>query len=120
MKKKALLLMLFCMFISTNALSQVSCGVAAAIDLDCLRIEEGFCEAQGDFRLAGCSRVEQRCEENVRNSQDLCVFLTGEAFQRCMFDVMAADDRCYWLQLECNYEALDSYYECLLDIDCEE
>jgi hypothetical protein len=37
MKKKALLLMLFFMFISTNAVAQVSCGaVEPAVDQQCL------------------------------------------------------------------------------------
>ena len=144
MKKKALLLMLFIMFISTNALSQVSCGVAAAIDQDCLDRAEEICEARRALRSASCPLEKEECEDiarfkkqqcdnNVDQKERLCVFLSGAAFQSCMLDVMYAEDACssaarsdenacYWVELHCNYEALDSYYECQEQalIDCEE
>ncbi len=144
MTKKAILLMLFFMFISTNAVSQVSCGAyeAAAVDLDCLDRAEEICEARRVLRQGSCPLEKEECEDiarfredrcmdNVRN-WDICVQQGGD-FTVCMLEAMAAEEvcssqaksdknTCYWVELHCNYEVLDRYYDCQEKAlsDCEE
>ncbi len=144
MTKKALLLMLFFMFISTNAVSQVSCGAyeAAAVDQDCLDDREEICEGRMVLRQVSCPLEKEECEDIARFREDRCMddvrgwdicVLSGGDFDICMLEAMAADEACssqaksdkntcYWVELHCNYEVAERYLDCWAKAlsDCEE
>jgi hypothetical protein len=143
MKKKALLLMLFFMFISTNAVSQVlSCGTVrvAAVDQDCLDLLLPLCEEEYLFYLGSCAPTRDRCDrlcyidsdtcnDRCEDLSDLSYVRTGDwmtssyEFFMCTDDCDNTDKRCRELcanqEGNCRYVAEEKRFACIRAANAE-
>ena len=141
MKKKALLLMLFFMFISTNAVSQVSCGTAEpAVDQQCLTSLLRLCEDEYLFYLGSCNPTRDRCEsfcdldsnycnDDCEDLSDLC-YVTTRDWMTCSYEFFMCTDRCDNVEDRCmevcanqggncRYVAGEKYFACQRNANTE-
>jgi hypothetical protein len=117
MKKKALLLMLFFMFISTNAVAQVSCGaVEPAVDQQCLDFLLPLCEEEYLFYLGSCAPTREMCDrfcvdaydscnddfcnDDCEDVSDLCTVTTGD-WMTCSYEFFRCTDKCDYQERTC-------------------
>jgi hypothetical protein len=110
MKKKALFLMLFLMFISTNAVSQVSCG-AVATDQECYYDLRDLCWDEYLFYVGSCKPTREQCEKFCDLDSQSCYTITrdwmtcSQEFYRCM---QVCDNQ----EGYCRYKAGETYFAC--------
>jgi hypothetical protein len=123
MKKKALLLMLFFMFISTNAVSQVSCGKKAAeFDQECYEDELRRCEDEYNFYLGSCLPTADRCysfcyidsgtcNDRCEDVSDLC-WVATEDWMTCSYEFFMCKDDCDNTNTRCREECANLEGNC--------
>jgi hypothetical protein len=115
MKKKALLLMLFFMFISTNAVSQVSCGEAAAeVDRECYNDLLEICDREYNFYVGSCAPTRKQCEKICDLESQLCYVTTGD-WMTCSQEFFICMQMCDWKEGNCRYVAGETFFECNKD-----
>jgi len=115
MKKKALLLMLFFMFISTNAVSQVSCGTAAAeLDRECYDDLLLLCNNEYNFYVGSCKPTKDQCEEFCNLRSQLC-WHSGGNWTICSDEFFICMETCDNQEGNCRYLAGETYIACLRD-----